>query len=138
MAKYVYPAIFTKEATGGYSVGFPDFGDDCKYGCSTQGKDLNDALFMANDALCLTLYDMEESGEVIPKSSDISLIKTDKAGDFVSLVSCDTEYYRKFYEKKAVRKTLTIPAYLNVMAERENINFSQVLQEALKQRFELQ
>lgn len=137
MAKYVYPAIFSKEENGGYSVVFPDFDENCKYGCATQGKDIKDAMFMANDALCLTLYDMEETGAIMPNPSDISVLKGEKPGDFVSLVDCDTEFYRKFYAKKAVRKMLTIPAYLNVMAEKQNINFSQVLQEALRQRLNI-
>ena len=53
-------------------------------------------------------------------------------GEFVSLVTCDTLEYRKYYDNKAVKKTLTIPAWLNTMAEREGINFSAVLQSALK------
>jgi len=138
MAKYVYPAIFSKEKGEGYSVFFPDFDENCKYSCTTQGKDAKDAMLMANDALCLTLYDMEEKGVVIPNPSDISVLKTEKVGDFASLVDCDTEFYRKFYAKKAVRKMLTIPAYLNVMAENENVNFSQVLQEALKSKLGIQ
>ena len=137
MAKYVYPAVFTKEKAGGYSVDFPDF-ETTKHGCFTSGKDIKDAMLMANDALCLTLYDMEELNEKPPKPSDITELKVSSEGDFVSLVDCNTEFYRRYFAKKAVRKTLTIPAALNVMAEHENINFSQVLQEALKSRLGIQ
>lgn len=86
---------------------------------------------MAEDVLCLMLYDLEEEGESIPPASEVSAIKTEK-GEFVSLVSCDTLEYRQYYDNKAVKKTLTIPAWLNTMSEREGINFSAVLQSALK------
>ena len=132
MAKYVYPAIFSKEENGLYSIVFPDF-----EACFTQGDDIQNGLFMANDVLCLTLYDMEENGESIPKPSEPLAIKV-KSNEFVTLVGCDTLEYRKFYENKAVKKTLTIPSWLNTMAEKEDINFSQVLQEALKDRLKLQ
>ena len=128
MAMYVYPAIFKLCSDNSYYVNFPDVPS-----CYTQGESIADALIMANDVLCIRMYDIEESGESIPTASDINEIKTDK-DEFVSLVACDTLEYRKFYDKKAVKKTLTIPNWLNVMSERENINFSQVLQEALMEK----
>ena len=130
MSKYIYPAIFTKEENG-YSVHFPDFES-----CYTSGDSLQNAMEMANDVLCLTLYDLEENEKDAPSVSDIKSISFDE-NSFVSLISCDTMEYRKFYENKAVKKTLTIPSWLNVMAERENINFSLVLQNALKQTLHL-
>jgi len=126
MAKYIYPAVFTLEKSGQYSVAFPDFES-----CYTQGDDLQEAYTMANDVLCLTLYDREEKGGGAPEASNPKDLKTNHSS-FVSLVSCDTMEYRKFYESKAVKKTLTIPSWLNTMAERENVNFSAVLQAALK------
>ena len=126
MAKYAYPAIFTQEDNGMYSINFPDFES-----CFTQGDNLQDGLEMANDVLCLTLYDLEESNGEIPASSNPLNISVDK-NSFVTLVSCDTLEYRKYYDNKAVKKTLTVPAWLNAMAEREGVNFSQVLQSALK------
>lgn len=96
-------------------------------------SNLQDAYDMAEDALCLMLYDIEEDGNDIPPASDISTIKTSD-GEFVSLVSCDTIAYRMRHDKRAVKKTLTIPAWLNTMAEREGINFSSVLQSALKKK----
>lgn len=125
MAKYIFPAVFTKDGDF-YVVNFPDV-----EGCFTQGESIQDALEMAEDVLCLTLYDYEESNKAIPQPSDLKAIKTDDSS-FVSLVSCDTIEYRKFYDNKAVKKTLTIPAWLNTMSEREGINFSAVLQNALK------
>lgn len=130
MAKYIYPAVFENEGEF-YNVRFPDLEN-----CYTQGESLQDAYEMAADVLCLTLYNMEENREAIPKASDIHAIST-KGNAFVSLISCDTIEYRKFYDQKAVKKTLTIPAWLNTMSEREGINFSSVLQKALKQELHI-
>ena len=122
--KYVYPAIFEKEESG-YSVIFPDLG------IATSGEDLAEAILMARDALCLMLYDMEESKQTIPAASPVMDVRTEE-NQFVSLIECDTIEYRKFFNNKAVKKTLSIPAWLNTLAEREEINFSAVLQKALK------
>lgn len=130
MSKYIYPAIFTKEKTG-YSVSFPDI-----KGCLTQGNSLQEAFSMASDALCLMLYTLEENNEIIPTSSDISKIKTTKS-EFVSYVTCDTLFYRQFYDNKSVKKTLTIPAWLNTRSERAGINFSATLQAALKKELHI-
>ncbi len=130
MAKYVYPAVFTPE-DGGYAVNFPDFES-----CYTDGDNLEDALEMAADVLCLTLYDMEERGETIPEPTPIKDVKV-TGDEFVSLVNCDTVEYRKFFDNKAVKKTLTIPNWLNTIAERKGVNFSLVLQNALKQELNI-
>jgi len=126
MAKYVYPAIFTKEDNGQYSVNFPDFES-----CYTGGDNLQEAFEMANDVLCLTLYDKEKAGEAVPTLSDPKTIVVQE-NTFVSLVACDTLEYQKFYDNKAVKKTLTIPSWLNTRAERANAPFSQILQQGLK------
>ena len=130
MSKYLYPALFEKEDCG-YSVSFPDL-----EGCVTSGETLEEALEMAQDALCLMLYDMEESGQPAPKSSPVKSISAE-GENFVSLVACDTIEYRKFYDNKAVKKTLSIPSWLNTMAERDGVNFSAVLQEGLKERLHI-
>ncbi len=127
MAKYIYPAVFEKEDDQ-YSISFPDLPN-----CFTQGEDLQDALEMAQDALCLVLYHMEKEGKEIPAATDIKKIEvSDNA--FVTLIDCDTFEYEKFYKSKAVKKTLTIPEWLNDMAVKENINFSNVLQNALMEQ----
>lgn len=131
MSKYIYPAIFTQENDGGYSITFPDIEN-----CYTQGDDLQDGYDMANDILCLTLYRIEEKGFEIPEPSNPKSVQAD-SNSFVTLISADTMEYRKFYENKSVKKTLTIPQWLNTMAEREDINFSQVLQEALRERLKV-
>jgi len=130
--KYAYPAIFTEEENGQYSVNFPDF-EGSGYGCFTGGNDLNDAMDMAKDALCLVLYDMEKESAAVPKASGVKDFKVAR-NEFVSLIACDTEWYRRFYDGKAIKKTLSIPSWLNAMAELQSVNFSQVLQEALKQQ----
>ena len=132
MAKYVYPAIFTPE-DGGFSIRFPDVEN-----CFTEGDDLADALDMAADALCLVLYDLEERQQTIPATSDLSAIQAQlQPGEFVSLVTCDTITYRRLHDNRAVKKTLSIPSWLNDMAERAGINFSGTLQEALKQQLHI-
>ena len=131
MAKYAYPAVFTPERGGGYSVYFPDI-----EGCFTQGDDMADAIFMAEDALELMLYEYEEGNKEMPKASDLQKIKSNE-GEIVSYVSADTLKYRKRFNNKAVKKTLSIPEWMNEAAMRENINFSQVLQDALVQRLNL-
>lgn len=126
MAKYIYPAVFTLADEGGYSIRFPDIES-----CYTSAETLEEGLKMANDVLCLMLYEMEENGKAIPKASGIKAFNLAE-NEFATLVSCDTLEYRKFYNSKAVKKTLSIPAWLNTMAEKEDINFSAVLQKALK------
>lgn len=121
--KYVYPAIFTEEQDGMYSVRFPDFES-----CYTSGENLAHAIEMASDVLAITLYDMEEDNHPIPTPSKLGSIKTN---DIVSLIACDTIEYRKLYDNRAVKKTLTIPNWLNTEAEKRDINFSSVLKEAL-------
>ena len=129
--KYAYTAVFTPEEKGMFSVNFPDL-----QGCYTSGDDIADAIYMAQDVLCLTLYDLEQDKKPIPKASNPHDIKT-SGGEFTSIVAVDTEMYRRFYESKSVKKTLTIPMWLNERAERANINFSGILQEALKERLHI-
>ena len=131
MAKYVYPAVFTKEAEGGYSVYFPDV-----KGCYTQGDTLSEAIEMAEDALGLMLCTYEDKKMQINPPSDVHSIET-SSDQTVSLILCDTIKTRKENDNRAVKKTLSIPQWLNTMAEENNINFSQLLQKALKAELNL-
>ena len=131
MAKYLYPAVFTPAEEGGYLVDFPDL-----EGCFTDGDDLMDAMDMAKDVLCLHLYSLEQEEKLIPDASDVQAVQAGNGG-FVTLVGCDTIEYRKFFDSRAVRKTLSIPSWLNDMAERAGINFSGTLQEALKRQLNI-
>ena len=133
MANYVYPAIFTPEDGGAYSVRFPDLKN-----CFTGADSLAGAMEMAKDVLCLTLYTLEQDGAGIPAASSVPAMQTQvEAGEFVTLIACDTIEYRRFYDNRAVKKTLSIPSWLNDMAERAGINFSGTLQEALKQQLHI-
>ena len=130
----VYPACFFKDESG-YSVVFPDL----NY-LATCGKTETDAMSMAVDCLAGYLYLLQNEGNKIPKASsikDVSLKKVakeldaDTVNSFVSMVSVDVTEYAKTHFEKSVRKTLSIPAWLNTAAIEKNINFSQTLQEAL-------
>jgi len=126
--KLIYPACFYPCEEGGYTVTFPDLP-----GCVTEGDTLTEAVDMAIDAAAGWLLDEVENKRPIPKSSDIKSVVADEYEDgFVSLISVDLDEYARKHSNKAVKKTLTIPAWLNTLAEKNNINFSQILQEGLK------
>ena len=131
MAKYVYPAVFTREDSGLYAVDFPDLES-----CYTCGEDLSDAIKMAEDVLALTLYDYEKNEKVIPDPSDGKAIPT-ADNEFVNYISADTLYYQKKFNKKSVKKTLSIPEWMNELATAANINFSKTLQEALASKLQI-
>jgi predicted RNase H-like HicB family nuclease len=125
MEKLFFPAIFQEEDEGGYSIFFPDID-----GCFTQGENMEEAYEMAFDALGLSLSYLEDNQLSIPKPSkphDIEL----KINQFIVVVQFDMLSYKKKIDSRAVKKTLTIPSWLNELAVAQNINFSQVLQEAL-------
>ncbi|MBQ9249068.1 MAG: type II toxin-antitoxin system HicB family antitoxin [Oscillospiraceae bacterium] len=128
--KYVYPAVFTKDASG-YLVNFPDVEN-----CFTDGATLNEALDMAQDALNLMLMTMEDEKIPAAPPSEMQAIQCG-ADQFVSLISADTDAYRKLYGNYAVKKTLSIPAWLNTLAEKNGINFSFILQKALKAELDI-
>lgn len=131
MGKYVYPAVFTAEEGGLYAVDFPDLES-----CYTSGDDLADAIKMAEDVLALTLYEYERDGKTIQTPSNRNEIKLEE-NEFINYVSADTMYYQKKFNKKAVKKTLTIPEWLNDLAVAQNINFSKTLQEALMSKLNI-
>lgn len=123
-----YPAIFQLEDNNTYSVFFPDIP-----GCNTGGNNMEDAYEMAFDALGLMLSYMEDNKEVIPVPSAPGTIPLDD-GQCVVIVRFDMMEYKRKHSSKAVKKTLSIPEWLNEEALKNNINFSQVLQEALMQK----
>ena len=88
-----------------------------------------DAIFMAEDVIAMMLADYEDEGKPVPVPSSINDIKT---SGVVSLVRADTDEWRKLVDNKAIKKTLSIPSWLNSRAEKAGVNFSQVLQDALK------
>ncbi len=135
-----YPACFFKEGNG-YSIIFPDLNH-----LATCGETLDEALAMAIDCLAGYLYWLKKDGEIAPEPSTMDKInlsdvaneleiKVDEA--FVNMVTVDVDEYAKTHFEKSVKKTLTIPAWLNNAALEQNINFSQVLQDALKAKLHL-
>ncbi len=131
--KLVYPAVFSPlEEMDGYCVTFPDLP-----GCVTQGDNLADAIIMAIDAASGWVLDEIEDGNPVPKASKPSDIVLEDTNDFVNLVALDMDSYAEKYGQKAIRKNCTIPAWLNTISERANINFSAVLQEALMEKLNL-
>ena len=128
--KLIYPAVFYpfSDGSGGYVVEFPDLP-----GCVTEGKNLEDAFENATDAASGWVLDELEEGNVVPKSSDYDSVERREGGQ-VNMVLLDMDAYAERYGEKAVRKNVTIPAWLNSYAEKQKINFSQVLQEALLAR----
>ena len=129
--KYIFPALFEPSEEGGFDVIFPDI-----QRCYTCGSSLAEALEMAEDVLAMTLCGLEMDGEPIPFPSLPDAIACNSPS-FVTLIKADTAEYHKKHNRRAVKKTLTIPAWLNQAAEASHINFSSVLQEALKERLNL-
>jgi len=119
--KYAYPAIFTKEESG-YFVKFPDIQP-----CYTEGSTIEEAVIMAKDVLESRIETALERGEALPAPSNMDTLD----GDKVMLIVADIANMKS--QTRYVRKTLSIPYWLNVAAEKEHINFSGVLQEALKE-----
>ncbi|WP_040411233.1 type II toxin-antitoxin system HicB family antitoxin [Desulfosporosinus sp. OT] len=132
--KLIYPACFYPSEEGGYTVVFPDL-----LGCVTEGDTLSEAMEMAIDAASGWLLGEVEENKQLPKATDIkNIIPNEYENGFVSLIGVDLDEYSLKHGNKAVKKTLTIPAWLNTIAEENNINFSQVLQSALKDQLGIQ
>lgn len=124
--KLAYPALFSKWEEGdGYTVEFPDLP-----GCVTEGSSLAEAIKMAEDAASGWVLGELEDGNSIPAASAPNAVRATD-GEFVSIVALDMDSYAEKYGSKAVRKNLTIPAWLNTFAEEQRISFSQVLTDAL-------
>lgn len=134
MLKLVYPACFYPcEQKCGYTVVVPDLP-----GCVTEGGDLAEAIEMAVDAASGWVLDALEEGEEVPKATlDVNKIELEYPDGFISLVVLDMDSYAEKHGVKAVRKNLTVPAWLNTQAEREHINFSEVLTEGLMARLNI-
>ena len=122
--KYVYPAILYPDDDK-IGVTVPDLP-----GCHTFGDDKANALFMAKDAVEMWLWDAENKSEAIPVASETLPLEH---GETITLIAADTDEYRKANDTRAVKKTLSIPAWLNHQAENANAPFSQILQQGLKE-----
>lgn len=130
MEKLFYPAIFHKAEEGGFWISFPDLPE-----CFTEGDDMKQAYEMAVEALGLALVNRKEEKEEIPMPSEIDKIQNED-GIFV-VIEFDMQEYLRKHNAKAVKKTLSIPQWLNEEATAMGINFSQVLQEALMNKLNI-
>lgn len=128
---YIYPAIFDYEKDG-ISISFPDLP-----GCFSSGNNDEDAVKNAKDALALHIYSMEEDKDIIPNPTPFSKIKLEK-NQIVVPIEVWMPYHRSQIKTVYVKKTLTIPNWLDSLAKLNNINFSQVLQDALKKKLNLE
>jgi predicted RNase H-like HicB family nuclease len=127
---YVYPAIFNY-ASDGISIEFPDLP-----GCLTCADTTEEAIKHAKEAMALHLFGMEQDGEEIPEPTPIENIKLN-TNDCIVMIEVYMPLMRDAVQCTSVKKTLTIPLWLNKLAEEHNVNFSQVLQTALKDKLNI-
>ena len=125
--RYFYPAIFTYEENQEIAITFPDFD------VATSGENDDDALLSARECLGITIYGLEEDNESIPEPSALSSIKVNK-NERAVLIDVFMPSIRMANVNKSINRTVTLPAWLNSAALENNLNFSQVLQDALKER----
>lgn len=123
---YIYPAIFYPEEDGRFSVIFPDLND-----LATFGDNLTDAFAMAQEACGQYLFTSLKDGETLPSSTPIDKIQTNDENALVNLICVNLDEYARAYDDKVVKKTLSIPAWLNTACENYGINYSKVLKDAL-------
>ncbi len=128
--KQAYPIILT-QGEKFIVVDIPDFG------IGTQGTDIADALAMARDAIGLVGIDMEDDGESLPMPCDLATVAAAHQDAIVTLVDVDFAEYRRKSDLRSVKKNCTIPSWLNVEAEKAGVNFSAVLQAALKRELRI-
>ena len=118
----IYPAIIHNE-DGSYWIEFPDL-----EGCTTMGDTLEETMTNAQEALGLYLVSLEEIGQQLPTASDLASIES---ADITSYVCTDLNKYRR--STRSVKKTLSLPEWLAIEAEKRNLSLSKVLQDGLKE-----
>jgi predicted RNase H-like HicB family nuclease len=130
--KYVYPVIITDSGKEPHRwvVFIPDFD------AHTEGDDLADAIEMARDAIANLGICMKDMGNEIPEPSTPDMVSV-RDGSLLTLVDVDFDEFRRKHERRTVKKTLSLPSWLNKAAEEKGLNFSSVLQQALKRELDL-
>ena len=123
---YIYPAVFYQEDDGRYSVIFPDLND-----LATYGDNLADAFAMAQEACGQYLFTSLRDGDVFPAPSTLDAVEKGDENAIVNMVCVNLDEYARAYDDKAVKKTLSIPAWLNTACENLSFNYSKVLKDAL-------
>ena len=125
--RYVYPAVFTYEECQEIAVVFPDLD------VATSGENDEDALFSARELLGCVMSGLEEDGEDIPAPTPLAKVACE-GNERVMLIDVYMPSIRMAHISRSVNRTVTLPAWLNAAAQEKDINFSQVLQDGLKQR----
>lgn len=128
---YVYPAIFYQETDGRYSVIFPDLND-----LATYGDTLADAFAMAQEACGQYLFNTLKDGETLPDATPLHQVIKDEDSAIINLIGVNLDAYARAYDDKAVKKTLSIPAWLNTACDAIGVNYSKVLKDALIARLQ--
>ena len=126
---YVYPAIFKPCTEGGYAVRFPDLP-----GTNSQGADLSEAINMARDALAIMLDCLDEDGSPFPAPSEHTALSVGD-NEFITLIDADPEIYRRQRDNTAVRRTISLPKWMDDRVAESHLSLSSVMQEALRERF---
>ncbi len=121
--EYIYPAIFEQNNDGSYTITYPDLP-----GCISEGKSLGNAMYMAQDALTQWIEYLLEEKETIPSPSNIKSIKLINQNQFINLVRAEIR------DNRAIRRTVSIPGWLDEKASDAGISLSKVLQDALKEK----
>lgn len=128
--RYFYPAVFSYEANQEIAVTFPDLD------VATSGENDDDALISARELLGLTMAGLEEDGEAIPAPTPLKDVKLESS-DRVVLVDVYMPSIRLANVNRSVNRTVTLPAWLNAAALERGVNFSQVLQDALRSQLRI-
>lgn len=123
----VYPVVFSREEDGSFCVYAPDFP-----GCVTEAEDYADGVSKIREGICGMMYVMERGGRKLPSPSAPGAVKL-RAGEVVALVDAPFDEYKRRVGNRAVRRTISIPEWMDVLAERSGISLSQVTQDALRQ-----
>ncbi len=123
---YIYPAVFYPEQDGRYSVIFPDLND-----LATYGDNLADAFAMAQEACGQYLFTSLRDGEKLPAPTPLSAVSKEDAHAFVNLIGVNLDEYARAYDDHPVKRTLSIPAWLDTACKNLGVSYSKVLQEAL-------
>lgn len=122
MAEYVYPAIFHPNEDGSFTITYPDLP-----GCISEGKSLGNAMYMAQSALAQWIGYLTDKQQAIPPASDLKMIETTPE-EFTSLIRTETK------DGRAVKRTVSIPKWMDDQVAETGLSLSRVLQDALKER----
>ena len=119
---YIYPAVFMTNNDGSYTITYPDLP-----GCISEGKSLANAMAMAQSALKQWIEYLSDGNQVIPQASDMKSIKTE-SNEFVNLICADMK------DKRAVKRTVSIPKWMDDRVSESGLSLSRVLQDALAKK----